>query len=686
MNHRDLTNNYNYQDSPRNPFEDGLGSYDLSQFDETGSDEHTPSRALHSPDSQNFGSNTRYNESQYHQAPYSGYYTANGMHIAGHADHDRSRRHFSLPSSQQGFQNNQSNLMAPAEFNRYPSLANSRDHSLTSLSSQFRQPGNSQYMQLAQAGSELTSLNGENVLDPFLAKVDLSPFGGYPASQFPLHIDEKEPDDYLHNPDPIADAAYDKNRFLYDLKHMDRRAAWGLVGFIFLLCATVAIFIVLPVVSFANFAPYRPEKYEVLSLYVYPLSSSIRTSLIDPDTPLDEYTRTSRTGETWQLTFSEEFNAEGRTFYDGDDQFFQAVDIHYQATQDLEWYDPDAVTTANGTLHITLDAYKNHNLFYRSGMLQSWNKLCFTQGMIVASVNLPNYGNKMGLWPGLWTLGNLARPGYLATTEGVWPYTYDSCDAGITANQSSPDGISYLPGQKLNACTCSGGDHPNIGVGRGAPEIDIIEGSVDQKLGTGVVSMSYQIAPYDIWYYPDYSFIEIHNNEVCAMNTYTGGPFQEAVSGLVTLNSTWYERGPNSGKFQEYGYEYINDNDDGYITWYVGRGQDNKAFTLHSYALSPDGNVGWRRISKEPMSIVINLGLSNSWAYIDWPSLVFPSHMKVDYVRIYQPPNNISMTCDPDDYPTYNYINTHKEAYMNNNHTSWKMAGYSFPKNKVIGC
>ena len=39
---------------------------------------------------------------------------------------------------------------------------------------------------------------------------------------------------------------------------------------------------------------------------------------------------------------------------------------------------------------------------------------------------------------------SLGRPGYMASTEGVWPYTYDSCDAGITANQSSPDGISYL--------------------------------------------------------------------------------------------------------------------------------------------------------------------------------------------------------------------------------------------------
>jgi len=37
--------------------------------------------------------------------------------------------------------------------------------------------------------------------------------------------------------------------------------------------------------------------------------------------------------------------------------------------------------------------------------------------------------------------------------------------------------LSYLPGQKLSSCTCKGEDHPgpNVGVGRGAPEIDILE-------------------------------------------------------------------------------------------------------------------------------------------------------------------------------------------------------------------
>ena len=36
------------------------------------------------------------------------------------------------------------------------------------------------------------------------------------------------------------------------------------------------------------------------------------------------------------VQFSDEFNTDGRSFYDGDDAFFQAVDLWYGATMDLE--------------------------------------------------------------------------------------------------------------------------------------------------------------------------------------------------------------------------------------------------------------------------------------------------------------------------------------------------------------
>ncbi|SSD59553.1 related to Beta-glucan synthesis-associated protein KRE6 [Saccharomycodes ludwigii] len=515
---------------------------------------------------------------------------------------------------------------------------------------------------------------------------DFSPFGGYPASSFPLLMEEKEDDDYLHNPDPEEEARLDRQRFYLDFKHMDRRSFGGLIGSLFLICGTVVVFIILPILTYSGIGTHGKytEVINILTLYEYPQLSAIRTSLVDPDTPSDAMAHKAKDGSYWKLAFSDEFNALGRTFYDGDDQFWTAPDLNYKATNDLEWYSPDAATTFNGTLQLRMDAFETHDLYYRSGMLQSWNKLCFTQGYIEVSANLPNYGRVSGLWPGLWTMGNLGRPGYLASTEGLWPYSYDSCDAGITPNQSSPDGISYLPGQKLSICTCDGEDHPNQGVGRGAPELDILEGEVDTatKGGVGLASQSMQVAPFDIWYMPDYDYIEIYNQTTTTINTYAGGPFQQAVSAVTTLNNSWYEYGPDAGYFQRFGFEYLNDDEDGYVRWFVG---ETPTCTIYAKALHPNGNIGWRRITKEPMSIILNLGISNNWAYIDWQSIYFPVTLSIDYVRIYQPNDSISITCDPEDYPTYDYIQDHLNVYTNVNLTSWEGAGYTFPKNILTG-
>lgn len=37
-------------------------------------------------------------------------------------------------------------------------------------------------------------------------------------------------------------------------------------------------------------------------------------------------------GEDLVLVFSDEFNTDGRTFYPGDDPFWEAVDLHYWGT------------------------------------------------------------------------------------------------------------------------------------------------------------------------------------------------------------------------------------------------------------------------------------------------------------------------------------------------------------------
>ena len=323
----------------------------------------------------------------------------------------------------------------------------------------------------------------------------VSGFGGL---QYPLFNDEKEADDEMHMPN-----ANDDRTFRPKLKdYMNRGAIAPCLGLVIMIFGIIALFIVLPVLRYAGLAvlpdsrpPIDPALF--VNNNVYPLLKNVRQGLIDPSTPQSAMTRKAVDGSDLQLAFSDEFNTAGRTFYPGDDPFWTAPDLWYGSTQDLEWYDPDAATTLGGTLNLVLDKFENHNLQYRSGMLNSWNQLCFKGGALEVSVSLPGPSGTPGLWPGVWTMGNLGRPGYKASTDGVWPYTYAGCDVGITPNQSMTDGTSFLPCQRLPSCTCDGQDHPTPGTGRGAPEIDVFEASVDDNNRIGVVTQSYQVAPFD---------------------------------------------------------------------------------------------------------------------------------------------------------------------------------------------
>lgn len=122
--------------------------------------------------------------------------------------------------------------------------------------------------------------------------------------------------------------------------------------------------------------------------------------VIDPETPDSAKTRTGYDGEEYELVFSDEFNTDGRTFYPGDDPFWEAADIWYGSTQDQEWYDPKQITTQDGYLRILMESVTdetiNHMLPYRSGMLQSWNKFCFSSGYIEVSLTLPGGPDAFG--------------------------------------------------------------------------------------------------------------------------------------------------------------------------------------------------------------------------------------------------------------------------------------------------
>ncbi|KAG7532050.1 hypothetical protein FFLO_03858 [Filobasidium floriforme] len=483
---------------------------------------------------------------------------------------------------------------------------------------------------------------------------------------------------------------------------------WMNMGTIFILCGgIVAVFLGVPIVKEYNkkTAGANVSGYNLGGINATGQFASIGRDLIDPDTPSDAYTRTGFDGNQWNLVFSDEFELDGRTFFPGDDPYWEAVDLHYWGTNDYEWYDPRAITTRDGKLVITLSETVNHNLNYTSGMLQSWNKLCFSGSMYYeAKLLLPGNNEIGGFWPGVWAFGNLGRPGYGATTDGTWPYSYDSCDVGILPNQTylngtGPDAalhnpadgtaLSYLPGMRWPSCTCPGEDHPgpDVSIGRGVPEVDMIEAQVLTDRKKGEVSQTLQIAPYDENWKFDNASSDVANPDLTYWNTYTGGVYQQSCSGLTIIPDDVYQE--TGGVYTTYGYELYANKDDrsnGYITW-VADGVES--WTLHAPGLAPNPGteVGQRLIPEEPMALVLNLGLSDNFQWVDKEHLKFPAEMQFEYIRVYQREDYGSVGCDPKDYPTADYIARHADAYNNPNLTTWAQTGSTVPKNRLRdGC
>lgn len=303
-------------------------------------------------------------------------------------------------------------------------------------------------------------------------------------------------------------------------------------------------------------------------------------------------------------------------------------------------------------------------------MLQSWNQVCFKSGHLEASISMPGRGDTIGLWPGFWTLGNLARPGYAASSEGMWPYSYDNvCDAGITANQSDPDGYNGLPGMKLPACSCDGEDHPSPGISRSAPEIDAVEGTSiflnkgnQDAIGLGI--QSFQVAPFDRFWRSDANFQSIHDHSVTQLNPYQGAIYQQAISGMTNLNNDWYD----GQAYQTYAFEYT-PGASGSINFLIG---DTPSWSIDARSIRPNGNVAQRVIPQEPLAMIANLGMAPGFSAINYTGIesILPARLRIDYIRIYQDDTG-ELTCDPSGYPTTDYIKNHIVAYTNPNITSW---------------
>ncbi len=197
----------------------------------------------------------------------------------------------------------------------------------------------------------------------------------------------------------------------------------------------------------------------------------------------------------------------------------------------------------------------------------------------------------------------------------MWPYSYDSCDLGTFPNQTTAQGepaaaltgsdgggeISFLPGQRLSACTCSGGDHPgpSTSTGRGVPEIDILEHQIDVSLWQGEVSQSYQIAPFNYQYQFDNTSSTLYDDTISHYNTYKGGSYQQAVSAVTLIPKDLY----NDQGYGAYGFEWYSNpdsRDEGFIEW-VSDGIASWKITSSTIGSDSTVEIGPRLISEEPM-------------------------------------------------------------------------------------
>lgn len=135
---------------------------------------------------------------------------------------------------------------------------------------------------------------------------------------------------------------------------------------------------------------------------------------VDPDTKdRDKTIRSFANRREHKLVFSDEFNQDGRTFHDGHDPRWTAMDKDDYTNYALHYYKADLVRTTRGVLNISTIvsdiSFKVNNpetpdvrratKNYQSAMINGWNKFCFTGGIVEISAKLPGEHNAGALWP-----------------------------------------------------------------------------------------------------------------------------------------------------------------------------------------------------------------------------------------------------------------------------------------------
>ena len=132
-----------------------------------------------------------------------------------------------------------------------------------------------------------------------------------------------DPDDALHNPDSRGKINF-ASAFSF--------RGWINACAIFLLIASLIILFI----GYPLILRFTRLKQPIVGFNIGGINASGQIpdlpgipGLIDAQTPSSVYTRTGTDGHVYDLVFSDEFNTDGRSFYPGDDPYWEAVDLHY---------------------------------------------------------------------------------------------------------------------------------------------------------------------------------------------------------------------------------------------------------------------------------------------------------------------------------------------------------------------
>ncbi|EEY67941.1 beta-glucan synthesis-associated protein KRE6 [Phytophthora infestans T30-4] len=468
---------------------------------------------------------------------------------------------------------------------------------------------------------------------------------------------------------------------------------------------------------------------------------------VDVDTPESALNVTSSRGDTWTLVMSDEFNVPGRNFTPGSDHMWTALEMPDGVNAALEYYSfnmTDTVTESDGrgvfrikimeednitytvwNTYAKPAGFETHHMYYRAGMVQSWNKFCFQGGRMEVVAQLPattsssnpDMGDIKGrvktnsfypTWPGIWLLGNLGRALFSQSTSRMWPWSYDECDEKFESSQ------------RISACDGNPGSGLNAHQGRGAPEIDLLEGGgvaistsiqvapgmpdkfriiapTDDKspfcvftaecttIGAnfpGIPAKAYEARDYESWYQG------LRSNKKCSSPLGAEEPKSKVMEPfeyqMDALSANWPVQLAAYTSYVKYQVEWVMGSQ-GYIRWMV---EDIVIFEIPAESVENVPQDAAKSNPKklmleEPMYVIFNVALSTSWgttppnpgspcrgdgsnaqhnAICDG----FPMFMKIDYIRIYQDLSSnstMAIGCDPSTHPTKQWIEDHIDEY-----------------------